>query len=325
MPTQDFGLYPDGLTAGTQVSSTDEGRYITLYESEIVHPNHGTGFPVKGDPIVYGTVAGNHGVGVIVAITGIIGAPAVTDLIVIDTEGLWNLSVVATDDAGASLVTGGDLLYVNTTTCVISKISNQATQIPFGLAMGQVAAGATAVIAVRAHYDPSMDNAKRTYMTVADGAYVYGKHHTAIFEGGQSTGLEYFDQQVDGVQDGELYGLSSWMELASGFSITGGQTVVGELGIYDAGGTLTNMRLVMLQLQAILASNPGTSLHIFRINVAAAGGAITAIYAAANPTSLNFQAVVTEGDAPIGYIPFATIVGINGGNPVMIRVYADTD
>ena len=162
-------------------------------------------------------------------------------------------------------------------------------------------------------------------MTVADGAYVYGKHHTAIFAGGQSTGLEYFDQQVDGVQDGELYGLSSWMELASGFSITGGQTVVGELGIYDAGGTLTNMRLVMLQLQAILASNPGTSLHIFRVNVAAAGGAITAIYAAANPTSLNFQAVITEADAPLGYIPFATIVGINGGNPVLIRVYADTD
>ena len=81
----------------------------------------------------------------------------------------------------------------------------------------------------------------------------------------------------------------------------------------------------MLQLQAILASNPGTSMHIFRINVAAAGGAITAIYAAANPTSLAYVAAATESDAPLGYIPFATIVGVNGGNPVQIRVYADRD
>lgn len=316
-----YGAYPiaDAWTVGRQISSTYEGRHITLLESDLVHPTHADGFVDKADPVVSATGTPNI-VGV-----AFLSAAAATDRIPIDTEGIWNLDVVAANDAGNVAVAGGDCIYINTTTGVLSKISNQATQVVFGTALGIITSGNTEAIAVKVHQSQSIDNAKRTYMTVADGAYVYGKHHTAIFAGGQSTGLEYFDQQVTGVQDGELYGWGSWMELAAGFSITGGQTVCGEFGLYDAGGTLTNMRLVMLQLQAILASNPGTSMHIFRINVAAAGGAITAIYAAANPTSLNYQAAVTEADAPIGYIPFATIVGINGGNPVMIRVYADTD
>ena len=41
MPTQDFGVYPDSLTAGTQVSSTYEGRHITIREDEVIHaPNN---------------------------------------------------------------------------------------------------------------------------------------------------------------------------------------------------------------------------------------------------------------------------------------------
>lgn len=147
MPDQDFGVYPDGLTAGTEVSSTYEGRHVTLAASEIVSP---TGTVVKGDPVVFGTVAGNHGVGV--AFESEVNA---TDLIAIDTEGIWNLSVTASDDAGNSLVTGGDPLYINTTTCVISKIRNNATQIPFGYALGQATGDGTAlVIAVKVHWDP---------------------------------------------------------------------------------------------------------------------------------------------------------------------------
>ncbi len=316
-----YGAYPvaDALTVGDEISSTYEGRHISLLESELVHPTHGDGFVDKADPIVSAT--GRP------AIVGVAfkSAAAATDPIAIDTEGIWNLDVVAANDGGNVAVAGGDVIYINTTTGVLSKVSNQATQVVFGYALGIITSGNTEAIAVKVHWSPSEDNAKRVYRTVADGAYTYGKHHTAIFAGGQSTGLEYHDQQVTGVQDGELYGFGTWMELAAGFSITGGQTVASEIGIYDAGATLTNGRIVMLQIQAILASNPGTSLHIFRINVAAAGGPITAIYAAANPASLAFNATVTESDAPIGYIPFATITGINGGNPVQIRVYADRD
>ena len=147
MPTQDFGVYPDSLTAGTEVSSTYEGRHVTVTAAELL-TSDGSGVATKGLPCVFGIVAGNHGVGVCFA-TG-----TTTDLIPIDTEGIWNLSVVASDDAGNSLVTGGDPLYINTTTGVISKIRNNATQIPFGYALGQVAAGETAVIAVKVHWDP---------------------------------------------------------------------------------------------------------------------------------------------------------------------------
>jgi hypothetical protein len=148
MPTQDFGVYPDSLTIGTEVSSTYEGRHVTLLASEI---NHGNVLAVvtKGYPVIFGTITGNAGVGI-----ALNTEVAATDLIAIDTEGIWNVSVVATDDAGASLVTGGDPLYINTTTAVVSKIRTTATQIPFGYALGQVAAGATAVIAVKVHWDP---------------------------------------------------------------------------------------------------------------------------------------------------------------------------
>ncbi len=337
MPGVKVGVYPGQLTAGTEVSSTGEGRHVTARDDELIHPFIADGFVNKGDPVVICDAGVPTTYGNVVGVAFGSGAAA-ADEIAIDTEGIWNLLVYAENDLGNVAIEFGDPLYIRagnlpgaadadgTGDAEISKIQDEATQVFFGYAFGSMVAGGSGRIAVKVHASPWIgQETKRRWFTVSDGAYVYGRHHTSVFAGGQSTGLEYFDQRVTGVQDGELYGLSSWMELAAGFSITGGQTVVGELGLYDAGGTLTNMRLVMLQMQAILASNPGTSLHIFRINVAAAGGAITAIYAAANPTSLNYQAAVTESDAPIGYIPFANIVGINGGNPVMIRVYADTD
>ena len=80
----------------------------------------------------------------------------------------------------------------------------------------------------------------------------------------------------------------------------------------------------MQQMSAILAATPD-SFYWWRLNLAAAGGVASALIAAANPDSVGFNATVTESDAPIGYIPFANIVGINGGNPVQIRVYADRD
>jgi hypothetical protein len=147
MPT--FGVYPayDVLTAGDEVSSTYEGRHVTLLESELIHKAGNVGgFVNKGDAVVFGTVA-LQGVGVAFKT-----AVAATDLIAIDTEGIWALPVVASNDNGASAVVGGDPLFINTTTAVISKIKTAATQIPFGYALGAIAAG-THVIAVKVHYD----------------------------------------------------------------------------------------------------------------------------------------------------------------------------
>jgi len=275
-------------------------------ESDLVHPTHADGFVDKADPICSAT-----GKPVIVGVA-FNSAAAATDRIAIDTEGIWNLDVVAVDDAGNSAVAGGDVIYINTTTGVLSKISNQATQVVFGYALGIITAGSTEAIAVKVHHDPSLDNAKRTYYTVTSGAYTYGKHHTSVFAGGQSTGLEYFDQQVTGTQTGGIYGFGTWLELAAGFTDNAGLLVAMEIGLYDAGATLTTGRIVMQQIQAILASAPGTSLHIHRVNVAAAGGAITALYAFANPTSAGFVANALETSTVIGHMPFADIVGASG-------------
>jgi len=314
-----FGVYPiaDALDPGDEISSTLEGRHVTVLESDLIHPTHVGGIVDKGDPVVFGTT-GLQAVGVA------LGGDANTvagDLIAIDTEGIWNLDVDPTDDAGNSNVAGGDLLYINTTNAVISKISNQATQIPFGIAYGIITAPGVEAIAVKVHFDPSLDNAKRTYITVATGTYVYGKHHTSIFAGGESTGLEYFDQQVSGAQTGGIYGFGTWLELAGGgtpYVSIAALTVAHEIGIYDAGATLTLARVVMQQIQGILASAPA-SLHIWRVNIAAAGGAITALIAAANPTSVGFVAGVGVASAKNGNIPIADIVGTG---VVWVRTYA---
>ena len=309
-----YGAYPvaDALTVGDEISSTYEGRHVTLLESDLVHPTHADGFVDKADPVVSAT--GRP------AIVGVAfkSAAAATDRIAIDTEGIWNLDVVATDDAGGSAVAGGDCIYINTTTAVLSKISNGATQVPFGYALGIITSGNTEAIAVKVHFDQSVVNAKRDYWTVTSGEYTYGRHSTAIFAGGLSTGLEYHDQQVTGTQTGLIYGLGTWMELAVGFTAAVNILCPFEVGLYDAGATLTNGRIVMQQIQAILASAPGTSLHIWRINVAAAGGAVTALMAFANPTSAGYVASAATAAIKLGGIPLADIVGVGVG---WVRLY----
>ena len=150
-----FGVYPiaDVLTAGDEVSSTYEGRHVTLVENELIHKAGNVGgFVNHGDAVVFGTV-GLQAVGV--AFTT---AAAATDLVAVDTEGIWILPVLPSDDGGQVDVDGGDRLYISITTAIISKIADSATNVPFGYALGHIDAGATAeTIAVKVHWDP-IDN-----------------------------------------------------------------------------------------------------------------------------------------------------------------------
>lgn len=144
-----YGGYPvaDAETAGREVSSTYEGRHLTLLEGGLVHPTHADGFVDKGDPIV--SVTGTDP-----AIVGVsfMSAAAVTDRVAIDTEGIWILDVVGADDSGNVVVAGGDPLFINTTTAVLSKIRDVTTQVPFGYALGIVSSGNTETIAVKVHW-----------------------------------------------------------------------------------------------------------------------------------------------------------------------------
>ena len=165
-----FGGYPvaDVLAAGDEVSSGYEGRHVTLVESELVHPTHADGFVDKGDPVV---IVGGPGVG-----TALGSAIAATDLIAVDTEGMYGHTVVAVDGSGNSAVAGGDKLFINLTTAVINKINDPHTTTPFGIAYGAITAGSTAVIAVKVHYDPmnQCELVRAEEMTfVEEGAGVY--------------------------------------------------------------------------------------------------------------------------------------------------------
>ncbi len=126
-----------GKVAGSEISSTYEGRHLTLEESYLTHIAGGDALVNKGAPVNCGSIVG-------VAFND---AAAATSLIAIDTEGIWFLNVVASDDAGTSAVIPGDRLYIAT-----GVVSKKSSGIPFGWALGNLdASAAAAVCAVKVH------------------------------------------------------------------------------------------------------------------------------------------------------------------------------
>jgi hypothetical protein len=145
-----YGVYTPGV-AGDEVSSTGEGRHLTFSESQITHPYHAAdGFVDHGDPVL----VGENIVGVVVGPSAI----AATDLVAVDTEGIWQLSVVAEDEVGNSAVAVGDELFIMKTpgvnTTILSKNGNKNTHVRFGYALYPIDAGVTDVIPVKVHFDP---------------------------------------------------------------------------------------------------------------------------------------------------------------------------
>ncbi len=130
--------------AGDECSSTYEGRHIECQEVDLVHPTHTDNLVDKGDPVLMG----NNTVGVAFK-----DAAANTDVIAVDTEGIWWLSVLAENELGASAVARGDQIFIAKADAVLSKIANKNTHQSFGYALGTLAAG-TGVVAVKVHWDP---------------------------------------------------------------------------------------------------------------------------------------------------------------------------
>lgn len=127
-------------SAGEELSSTGEGRHITVLESDITHPTRTSGFVEKGDPVSIGASL----VGV-----ALNTATAATDWIAVDTEGIWVLPVIASNESGTSAVVIGDTLYI--ATGVVSKIN---TGIVYGKALSALEASASAANgAVKVHME----------------------------------------------------------------------------------------------------------------------------------------------------------------------------
>lgn len=130
-----------GKSAGDEVSSTYEGRHITLLESQLGHPYHSDGLVNKGDPVWIGTDL----VGV-----AFDSATAATDLIAIDTEGIWVLTCKAADYSGNSAIAVGDRLYANGLANLLA-ITKDATGLPFGYALTTLTSGYTDLVIVKVH------------------------------------------------------------------------------------------------------------------------------------------------------------------------------
>ena len=315
-----FGVYPvaDVLEAGEQVSSTYEGRHVTVLESDLIHPTQTDGLVVKGDPVVFGTV-GLRAVGIAMT-TGL----SAGQRIAVDTEGIWAVDVVANNDAGASDVNGGDLLYITTAApAVVSKINNTATNIPFGYALGFITGGNTEFIAVKVHFDPSLDSQDRMYKTVASGGL--GKRSTGLLEAGASEGVGgYKDAQIDGQQTGNTYGWGFWIEPQAGF-IGSAHLLVGlDVGMYAHDTADPSLSWVYgFQYMSDWKIAPA-HMGVIRVNInqGRVANPMEYIWAFGNPESCGFIAAVTEGDPPVGYVPWANIVGYG---TLYIRLYADQD
>jgi len=152
-----------GREAGDELSSTYEGRHLTLEESYLIHPYHATDALVdKGDPVLFGVGSGwMNGVGVALK-----SAAAATDLISIDTEGIWFLNVLGcvsdgTLNGAAWALHAGDPVYICKTAGQVNTLSGQDDPhewVPFGYLLGDVDASLTAatLVAVKVHWSPNI-------------------------------------------------------------------------------------------------------------------------------------------------------------------------
>ena len=92
MPGVTAGVYAGDLDAGTEVSSSDEGRILTAREDELIHPKHADGMVDVRDPVVICDAGVSTTYGVVVGVARISGA-STSDLISVDTEGIFNLKI----------------------------------------------------------------------------------------------------------------------------------------------------------------------------------------------------------------------------------------
>ena len=142
--------YMTGLTTGTQVSSTYEGRHITILESNLTYYDYDSDTLVeKGDPVLVGTWS------VDALTSGLVGvsfrsAAAATEYIAIDTEGIWNLPVFTT-----ATINIGQRIYISNASGQLSTSHTAGTWLPFGwaLAAQTPVTSTTYVIPVKVHSD----------------------------------------------------------------------------------------------------------------------------------------------------------------------------
>ena len=132
--------YVPNIVAGTEVSSTGEGRHVSVLESNLVHVDPGDGLVDKGQPVSFGIGWEGAAVG-----TALESANAATDIITVDTEGIWRHEVVAGWD-----VIVGTIIFITAAGVLVDWPPDEFAHI-FGYAVEPMSAG-TEVIAIKVHW-----------------------------------------------------------------------------------------------------------------------------------------------------------------------------
>ena len=278
-----------GHESGDECSSTYEGRHLTLEESFLVHPTHTDAFVDKGDPVI--DTGGQNIVGV-----ALLSAAAATDLISLDTEGIWFLNATAVDDLGNSAIQLGDEIFISLAgaATMLSKIRNKNTHQHFGYALGDVATGTTAVVAIKVHWDPD------------DALEVVGKGDVFYALGTRPNAREYRYQST--ATSGDVRGMYMALGLngaGSAGEAVRARTIVQAVGViggvhglhggveFDADGTITGLGVgvratLMCPNRAAMATIAGGMSELW------AEGASTDFGAA---TMHSIHRFVMDGDA----------------------------
>jgi len=313
MPGVTAGVYAGDEDAGTEVSSTYEGRHLTVTEEELIHPYITDGFVNKGDPVVLcdAGVPGTYGRGVGVAFTS--GA-ATSDHIAIDTEGIWNLTVYAEDDNGDRAVEIGDALYIRagnlpgaadadgTGDGELSKISEQTTQVLFGYALGSIVAGGSGVIAVKVHW--GVADIITAHDLEAIEANERGSRQRGILATpAMDDGYGVWESQIEvtGLATGAIAERSDWINLGDSSTIPSYMFVHTD-GIWDGGATLTTAYISWAKYQCMLASDPAWC-SLWELNFDGANSGIDAIFNV-NNAALALGYVAGGVSTVIGSVPF---------------------
>lgn len=131
--------------AGEEISSTNEGRIVLVNEGYLVHPAHTDGLVDKGDPVAF-----FDGVGVALK-----SAVSSGDIVPVDTEGIWKLSVTNTGINTFGDITVGQVLYIDASGVIYDEWSTSFAV--FGYALEPiddpgVGPDITEVIAVKIHW-----------------------------------------------------------------------------------------------------------------------------------------------------------------------------
>lgn len=125
---------------GEEISSTFEGRHVNILEGDLVHPAHTDGFVDKGDPVSFGIGWAGMGVGI-----ALVTASADTDVIPVDTEGIWRCEIVAEWD-----MIVGQIVFITSAGVLVDWPPDENAHI-FGYTLQPLLAG-TGTIAVKVHW-----------------------------------------------------------------------------------------------------------------------------------------------------------------------------